>query len=57
VVQVARLKQGATLQAASSSATQHAQAAAGTPGTSAARGFTHNQLICKTRLQPSEGSE
>ena len=37
-------QQGATMQAASSSATQHAQAAAGTPGTSAGRGFTHNQL-------------
>ncbi|DBA85268.1 TPA: hypothetical protein ACH3X2_005964 [Trebouxia sp. C0005] len=36
-------QQGATMQTASS-ATQHAQAAAGTPGTSAGRGFTHNQL-------------
>ena len=44
VVQVARLKPGATVQAASSSATQHAQAAAGTPGASDGRGFTQNQL-------------
>ena len=43
VVQVARLKPGATVQAASS-ATQHAQAAAGTPGASDGRGFTQNQL-------------
>jgi len=44
VVQVARLEQGAAMQAASSSATQHAQAAAGTPGASDGRGFTQNQL-------------
>jgi len=37
-------QQGATMQTASAAATQHAQAAAGTPGTSAGRGFTHNQL-------------
>ncbi len=37
-------QQGAIMQTASSSATQHAQAAAGIPGTSEGRGFTHNQL-------------
>ncbi len=44
VVQVARLKKAATMQAASSSATQHAQAAASTPGASDGCAFTQNQL-------------
>ena len=58
VVQVARLEQGAAMQAASSSATQHAQAAAGTPGASDGRGFTHNHLdVLRNQIVAFRGSK